>query len=156
MIDLECDSPLAFGSNPDPDIRIGVQYGGGFWVRNYESFRSKGYGNSSEKFNPKLISKPGGSNGVGSRSGFNQKFRGGLHSNGVGLEDLGGSSVRKGVDDPIEAMTCSIEFLGEVFVKMEKRKMEMAKEMEKMRMKMEMKQNQMIMESQKQIVDGVI
>ncbi|KAM1093207.1 hypothetical protein ACFX13_008475 [Malus domestica] len=41
MIDLECDSPLAFGSNPDPDIRIGVQYEGGFRVRNYESFRSR-------------------------------------------------------------------------------------------------------------------
>ncbi|TQD91177.1 hypothetical protein C1H46_023191 [Malus baccata] len=229
MIDLECDSPFVFGSSPDLEIRVGVQYGGGFRVRNYESyrcladsdqnlsdpdettpkgagfgggfrvkdpvrgpnsgvsagydrygsrgsdggsefpvkslgdrnlgpsdFRIKGYGKSNEKFNPKLISKRSGSNGVGSRSGFNQKFRGGMHSNGVGLEDLGGSSSGKGADDPIEAMASSIEFLGEVFVKMEKRKMEMAGEMAKMRMKMEMKQNQLIMESEKQMVDACV
>ncbi|KAM1787544.1 hypothetical protein FF1_037653 [Malus domestica] len=229
MIDLECDSPLVFGSNPDPENRIAVEYGGGFRARNDESFRyladsdpnlsdpyettskgsgfgggfrvknlvrgpnsglsagfdrygsrgsdggsgfpvkslgdrnfwpsdfrSKSYGKSNDKFNPKLISKRSGSNGVGSGSRFNQKFKGSLHSNGVGMEDLGGSSSGKGTDDPIEAMASSIEFLGEVFVKMEKRKMEMAGEMAKMRMKMEMKQNQLIMESQKQMVDACV
>ncbi|KAM2207609.1 hypothetical protein ACFXTI_023709 [Malus domestica] len=74
----------------------------GFRVRNYEIFKNKGYGNSNEKFNPKLISKCSGSNGVGSRSGFKQKFQGGLHSNGVGLEDLGGNSTGKGADDRLK------------------------------------------------------
>lgn len=48
----------------------------------------------------------------------------------------------------------SIKMLGEGFVKMERAKMEMAREMETMRMEMEMKRNQMLLESQKQIVDA--
>ena len=39
MIDLECNSPLVFRSNPDLEIRIDVENGGGFRVRNDESFR---------------------------------------------------------------------------------------------------------------------
>ncbi|KAK4432385.1 hypothetical protein Salat_1000600 [Sesamum alatum] len=42
------------------------------------------------------------------------------------------------------------------FVKMEKAKMEMAREMETMRMEMEMKRNEMLLESQKQIVDAFV
>ncbi|GKU95648.1 hypothetical protein SLEP1_g8980 [Rubroshorea leprosula] len=56
--------------------------------------------------------------------------------------------------DPVEEMVSSIKVLAEGFVKMERMKMEMVKEIEKMRMEMEMKHNQMILESQQQIVDA--
>ncbi|KAK6152446.1 hypothetical protein DH2020_015081 [Rehmannia glutinosa] len=56
----------------------------------------------------------------------------------------------------VEEIVTSIKLLGEGFVKMEKEKMEMAREMEAMRMEMEMKRNQMLLESQKQIVDAFL
>ncbi|KAM3379717.1 hypothetical protein P3S68_012131 [Capsicum galapagoense] len=69
----------------------------------------------------------------------------------------GGSSVGvKRGRDPVEEMVLSIKMLGEGFIKMEKMKMEMAKEVEKMRMEMEMKRNEMILESQKQIVEAFV
>lgn len=39
MIDLECNSPLVFRSNPDLEIRIDVENGGGFRVIIDESYR---------------------------------------------------------------------------------------------------------------------
>ncbi|GFQ00936.1 trihelix transcription factor asil2 [Phtheirospermum japonicum] len=56
----------------------------------------------------------------------------------------------------LEEIVASIKLLGEGFVKMEKEKMEMAREIEGMRMEMEMKRNQMLLESQKQIVDAFL
>lgn len=56
----------------------------------------------------------------------------------------------------VEEIVASIKMLGEGFMKMEKAKMEMAREMEAMRMEMEMKRNQMVLESQKQIVDAFL
>ncbi|GKE92468.1 hypothetical protein Tco_1573563, partial [Tanacetum coccineum] len=46
--------------------------------------------------------------------------------------------------------------LGDRFMKMEKMKIDMAREIERMRMESEMKQNQLILESQKQIVDAFV
>ncbi|XP_047326392.1 uncharacterized protein LOC124930068 [Impatiens glandulifera] len=57
---------------------------------------------------------------------------------------------------PISEMASSIKMLGEGFVKMEKMKMEMAREVEKTRMEMEMKRNELILESQRQIVDAFL
>lgn len=56
----------------------------------------------------------------------------------------------------VEEIVESIKLLGEGFVKMEKAKMEMAREMEAVRMEMEMKRNEMLLESQKQIVDAFL
>lgn len=67
----------------------------------------------------------------------------------------GGVGVKRG-RDPVEEMVLSIKLLGEGFMKMEKMKMEMAKEVEQMRMEMEMKRNEMILESQKQIVEAFV
>lgn len=120
---------------------------------------SKSYGKSNEQFNPKLKLKNDMNHGVGTRIGFSQKFRGDWDSNAVGFKDSGGSSsllrTVKRVD-PIEEMASSIELLGEKYVKVEKRKMEMAREIVMMQMDMEMKQNQVIMESQKQIVNACV
>ncbi|KAL6503159.1 hypothetical protein OROHE_023788 [Orobanche hederae] len=59
---------------------------------------------------------------------------------------------RHGYDE----IVASIKLLGEGFLKMEKEKMEMAREIESMRMDMEMKRNQMLVESQQQIVDAFL
>ncbi|KAL7091967.1 hypothetical protein ACP275_12G137000 [Erythranthe tilingii] len=56
----------------------------------------------------------------------------------------------------LDEIVGSIKLLGEGFVKMEKAKMEMAREMEAMRMEMEMKRNEMLLDSQKQIVDAFL
>ncbi|XP_020549543.1 trihelix transcription factor ASIL2-like [Sesamum indicum] len=66
------------------------------------------------------------------------------------------ANSRKRERDALEEIVASIKVLGEGFVKMEKAKMEMAREMEAMRMEMEMKRNEMLLESQKQIVDAFL
>lgn len=55
--------------------------------------------------------------------------------------------------DPLEEMVEAIRGLGDGFVRMERMKMEMAREIESMRMEMEMKRTEMILESQQRIVD---
>lgn len=72
-----------------------------------------------------------------------------------GKKGGGGVGMKRG-RDPVEEMVLSIKLLGEGFLKMEKMKMEMAKEVEQMRMEMEMKRNEMILESQKQIVEAFV
>ncbi|KAI3787533.1 hypothetical protein L1987_42069 [Smallanthus sonchifolius] len=52
----------------------------------------------------------------------------------------------------IREVVSSIKLLGDGFMKMEKMKIDMAREIERMRMETEMKRNQLILESQKQIV----
>lgn len=58
--------------------------------------------------------------------------------------------------DPFEELVSSITLLTEKFVKMEKMKMEMARETQKMRMEMEKKHNQMVLESQQHIFDSFV
>ncbi|VVA26251.1 PREDICTED: trihelix [Prunus dulcis] len=223
MFDLECEAPALFGSDPDRETRVGVQFGRGFRVRKDENdrylaesdqnlsdpdeetwkgagfrggfrvnvgvrgkggenssfsagfdryvsrgndeargfpvkssgdrnlgpseFGSKSYGKTcNEKFSPKRNLKRDCSYGAGTKSGFYKKFRGGLDSDGVGKE----------VEDPIGQMASSVEFMGEVFLKMETKKMEMARDIVKMRMEMEMRQNELIMESQKQVLAACV
>ncbi|XP_024994485.1 uncharacterized protein LOC112527873 [Cynara cardunculus var. scolymus] len=56
----------------------------------------------------------------------------------------------------IQEVVSSIKLLGDGFMKMEKMKIDMAREIERMRMETEMKRNQLILESQKQIVDAFV
>nr|GFB58682.1 hypothetical protein [Tanacetum cinerariifolium] len=56
----------------------------------------------------------------------------------------------------IDEVVASIKMLGDGFMKMEKMKIDMAREIERMRMESEMKRNQLILESQKQIVDAFV
>ncbi|KAK4752326.1 hypothetical protein SAY87_021124 [Trapa incisa] len=58
--------------------------------------------------------------------------------------------------DQVEEMVDAIKGLGDGFVRMEKMKMEMAREIESMRMEMEMKRTEMILESQQRIVESFI
>ncbi|KAK8285078.1 hypothetical protein V6Z11_D08G196700 [Gossypium hirsutum] len=64
----------------------------------------------------------------------------------------GNGGVKRGMD-PVEEMVSSIKLLAEGFVRMEKMKIEMVKDVEKTRMKMEMKHNEMILESRQKIMD---
>ncbi|CAN6486748.1 unnamed protein product [Victoria cruziana] len=65
------------------------------------------------------------------------------------------SSPRSGVKqgNPIGELTAAIKCLGDGFMKLEHRKMEMMREVERMRMEMEMNRTKMIIESQQQIAD---
>ncbi|KAL6175896.1 hypothetical protein ACLB2K_052534 [Fragaria x ananassa] len=67
----------------------------------------------------------------------------------------GSSVLRSSVKevDPVGAIVSSIRLLGEKYMEVEKRKMEMAREIVMMQMDMEMKQTQAVMESQQQMVN---
>lgn len=56
--------------------------------------------------------------------------------------------------DPVAEMVSAIKALGDGFVRMERMKMEMAREIEAMRMEMEIKRTDMILESQQRIVEA--
>ncbi|GMY23019.1 trihelix transcription factor ASIL2 [Fagus crenata] len=56
--------------------------------------------------------------------------------------------------DPVAEMVSAIKVLGDGFVRVEKMKMEMARDIEAMRMEMEMKRTEMILESQQRIVEA--
>ncbi|XP_062027983.1 trihelix transcription factor ENAP1-like isoform X1 [Rosa rugosa] len=133
----------------DLDEFVDVRSGGGdagFPVK------SLGHRNLAPLFNPKMKLKKNES------SGFLRRF-GGVDSSGVGVKDLGGGSglLRSAREvDPVEEMVSSIQLLGEKYMKVEKRKMEMAREIVMMQMDMEMKQTQVIMESQQQIVNACV
>ncbi|XP_017624673.1 uncharacterized protein LOC108468295 [Gossypium arboreum] len=64
----------------------------------------------------------------------------------------GNGGVKRGMD-PVEEMVSSIKLLAEGFVRMEKMKIEMVKDIEKTRTKMEMKHNEMTLESRQKIMD---
>ncbi|KAK6935090.1 Myb/SANT-like DNA-binding domain 4 [Dillenia turbinata] len=59
-------------------------------------------------------------------------------------------------DDVMRMMVRSIRMIGEGYAKMERMKMEMAREMERVRLEMELRRSQLILESQHQIFDAVL
>ncbi|GKB39470.1 hypothetical protein Tco_0884412 [Tanacetum coccineum] len=72
-----------------------------------------------------------------------------------------GSGLKSGLGrtpDPVRGSrkVASFRLLGDGFMKMEKMKIDMAKEIEKMRMDTEMKRNQLILESQRQIIEAFV
>ncbi|KAI3826836.1 hypothetical protein L1987_00894 [Smallanthus sonchifolius] len=86
--------------------------------------------------------------GKGSRSGY--------LNDGFGDEKGGLKRKEEDVErnDGVNAMVAAVLKLGDGFVKMERMKMDMARELESMRMKMEMKRTEMILESQQKLVDS--
>ncbi|XAR54210.1 hypothetical protein NMG60_11029241 [Bertholletia excelsa] len=70
------------------------------------------------------------------------------------LAKSAGNGDGVGKKRPVEEMVAAIKALGDGFVRMERMKMEMAKEVEAMRMEMEMKRTEMILESQQRIVEA--
>ncbi|XP_024961432.1 trihelix transcription factor ASIL2-like [Cynara cardunculus var. scolymus] len=80
----------------------------------------------------------------------------GKHENEKNGKDLKQGKKKKTKNDGISEMVSSIKLLGDGFMKMEKMKIDMAREIEKMRMETEMKRNELMMESQKQIMDAFV
>lgn len=90
-----------------------------------------------------------------SNFGSSQMFRDGF----VKKADLGKRVVGEGVaekkkEEPMAEMVAAIKVLGDGFVRMERMKMDAARELEGMRMEMEMKRTEMILESQQRIVEA--
>ncbi|KAL6964932.1 hypothetical protein U1Q18_035987 [Sarracenia purpurea var. burkii] len=76
------------------------------------------------------------------------------YSLGFGKRGGGGGVGNKRERDPVAEIVAAIKALGDGFVRMERMKMEVAKEVENMRMEMEMKRTEMILESQQRIVEA--
>ncbi|KAH6789621.1 hypothetical protein C2S51_004627 [Perilla frutescens var. frutescens] len=78
-----------------------------------------------------------------------------LMSGGGGPSRIGVVGKRKErVEGDVGEVVGAIQALGEGFMRMEKARMEMAREIEEMRMEMELKRTEMILESQQRIVEA--
>ncbi|XP_059633820.1 trihelix transcription factor ASIL2 [Cornus florida] len=83
------------------------------------------------------------------RDGYSERLGSGKKEGGSG-DGLG----KKRAGDPVSEMVSAIKALGDGFVRMERMKMEMAREVETMRMEMELKRTEMILESQQRVVEA--
>ncbi|KAL3537095.1 hypothetical protein ACH5RR_000461 [Cinchona calisaya] len=106
----------------------------------YSKFDEMGGQNPNPKANP------------GVNYGSSKVLRDGLGGRGDMGKRVVGSEAKKG--DPVAEMVSAIRVLGDGFVKMERMKMDMAREVEEMRMEMEMKRTEMILDSQQRIVEA--
>ncbi|KAI8027141.1 Protein FIP2 [Camellia lanceoleosa] len=85
-----------------------------------------------------------------------EKFEGFREFGGLGKKGGGGSDDGVGMKregDPVVEMVATIKELGGRFMRMERMKMELAREVEAMQRDMEMKWTEMLLESQEQIVE---
>ncbi|KAE8702778.1 hypothetical protein F3Y22_tig00110481pilonHSYRG00032 [Hibiscus syriacus] len=89
--------------------------------------------------------------GSGSRSAYGARILRGFDDM---PEKTAVSGKREREKDAVSEMVSAIKVLGDGFVRMEKMKMEMAREIETMRMEMEMKRTEVILESQQRIVEA--
>lgn len=69
-------------------------------------------------------------------------------------DEMGRKKKMKREEEPMAEMVSAIKLLGDGFVKMERMKMEMAREVEAMRTEMELKRTEMILESQQRIMEA--
>ncbi|KAL8155300.1 uncharacterized protein LOC141663922 [Apium graveolens] len=87
---------------------------------------------------------------------------GGFRDGSVGRFGMGNNGnrerveVKKETDDPAMELVGAIKALGDGFVRMERMKMDMVREVEAMRMDMEVKKMEMILESQQRIMDSFV
>lgn len=109
----------------------GSGVGGGFRIR-YPPAQPESKFSSDQKYNPNL----------------NQNYH--TPPMATATKGLGNKRER----DPLTEVVSAIKLLGDGFVRMEQKKMEMAREIETMRMEMEMKRTEMILESQQRIVEA--
>ncbi|PHT60640.1 hypothetical protein CQW23_03003 [Capsicum baccatum] len=147
-----------YGNNVNPGNRssypgVVSNGGGGFRIR------IPGFSGSHPGSAPPMA-KPYGrfeDSGVENSNNFgsSKMYRDGF----VKKPDLGKRVVGEGMGekrkgDPMEEMVDAIKVLGDVFVRTERMKMDMARELELARMEMEMKRTEMILESQQRIVEA--
>ncbi|KAL7606007.1 hypothetical protein Lser_V15G15959 [Lactuca serriola] len=97
---------------------------------------------------------------VKSNYGLGKGLRDGYAKGGFGIgKDRGGGIKRReevtgNSNNPVEDMVTAIKMLGDGFMRIERMKMDMARELESMRMEMEMKRTEMILDSQQRLVDS--
>ncbi|CAH9128107.1 unnamed protein product [Cuscuta epithymum] len=111
-----------------------------------------------DKFDEMLPQNPNpntsfGSSRMMSKGDLHEKRSAGFGKEVTGEEEMVGEK-RKG--DSIAEMVTAIKALGDGFLKIERMKMDMAREVEEMRMEMEMKRTEMILESQQSIVEAFV
>ncbi|GJU26064.1 trihelix protein [Tanacetum coccineum] len=95
--------------------------------------------------------------GYGERNGRSFAGYGESEKRGVKISnDDDDDDDNDGDDDPMGKLVSSIKVLADGFVKMEKMKMDMVREIETMRMEAEMKRNEMLLESQRQMVAAFV
>jgi len=111
----------------------GSGVGGGFRIR-YPPAQPESKFSSDQKYNP--------------NPNLNQNY----HTPPMATATKGYGNKRE--RDPLTEVVSAIKLLGDGFVRMEQKKMEMAREIETMRMEMEMKRTEMILESQQRIVEA--
>ncbi|CAL5340364.1 unnamed protein product [Camellia sinensis] len=131
----------------------GIGSGSAFRIRipGQSAPRTKMYSNnfdvkphSNVDSNPNFVSTRVVRNGYSERLGLGNSSGGGGGGDGMGKKREG---------DPVAEIVTAINALRDGFVRMERVKMEMAREFEAMRMEMEMKRTEMILESQQRIVE---
>lgn len=92
--------------------------------------------------------------GNGYKEKIDPNFRGCASRITIGNGSVEKLGKRKERETEVGEVVGAIRALGDGFVRMERMKMEMAREVEAMRMDMEMKRTEMILEFQKQIVEA--
>lgn len=109
---------------------------------------------------PTLLGIPfyGNGNGNGSGNGLGDDYPPPVNRNyGSGKrKEVEEEDVGKSNGNALDEMVGAINKLGDGFMKMEKMKMDMAREFQSMKMKMDMQRTQMIIESQQKLVDSFL
>ncbi|KAK6162680.1 hypothetical protein DH2020_002521 [Rehmannia glutinosa] len=108
----------------------------------FDEMRGQNPNNPIPRFTNSFASGYGG----GSNKGFSGRGEMGKQSDEI--------SKKKKVDGGVGEVVAAIQALGEGFMRMEKVKMDMAREIEEMRMEMELKRTEMILESQQRTVES--
>ncbi|GAB4844268.1 hypothetical protein Ancab_037632 [Ancistrocladus abbreviatus] len=138
------------GSGGGSGFRIRIQgspsSGSGFRSKiygKYDENPSHGFNSNKSKYN---FSNPSFDEGV--------KYSTRVLKNDIGSGSKAASGKRVREGDEVMEMVAAINVLAEGFVKMEKMKMDMMREIEQTRMEMEMKRTEMIIESQQRILEA--
>ncbi|GMH22361.1 hypothetical protein Nepgr_024204 [Nepenthes gracilis] len=117
--------------------------------------KAKNFGNFDENLDSGINHKSKyGFSGHSFDDGVKFNTRVSKKGSGTGLKVGWGKREREG--DEVKDMVAAIKVLGEGFVKVEKMKMDMMREIERTRMEVEMKRTEMILESQQRIVESFL
>ncbi|KAG8363459.1 hypothetical protein BUALT_Bualt19G0024700 [Buddleja alternifolia] len=138
------------GGTPGVRIKIPGRVGTGPSVAKvYTKFDEIGVQNSSYS-NPRFANSIAVANGVGS----SKVVRDGFVSRGEMGKRAGEVLKKNDGDGGVGEVVAAIQAMGEGFMRIEKVKMDMVRQVEEMRMEMELKRTEMILESQQRIVDA--
>ncbi|KAL6494144.1 hypothetical protein OROGR_032053 [Orobanche gracilis] len=136
--------PMDYGSTGG--VRIKIPGGMPPTAKAYDTF------NEMPRQNPRFPNSSAGGCGASSNRVSREGF---LGRNGISKRVTENSKEKK-ADSSIREVAAAIQKMGEGFMRIEKVKMDMAREMEEIRMEMELKRTEMILESQQRIVEAFV